>query len=65
MKAPNGKSMAVMVKPEHQCDLKVGAKGYVDGYVQAADKRPYAIFVSETGCVDMVSLHCIRVIIEH
>lgn len=64
MKVPNGKSMAVMVKAEHQCDLEVGAKGYIDGYVQAADNRPYAIFVSETGCVDMVSLYCLRAIIK-
>ena len=39
------KTKVKMISEVHQCGFKVGEKGYIDGYVQAADKRPYACVV--------------------
>ena len=63
---PSGKTEAVMIHREHQCDLEVGDKGYVDGYVTAADNRPYAVFACVSGrgvlTLNLVSLHCLSLV---
>lgn len=44
-----------------QCKFKDGEEGYIDGYVQAADTRPYAVVI--IGCVaDLVPLHSLLII---
>lgn len=45
---------------EH-AQIPVGSFGYIDGYVQAADTRPYAVVVSGEK-VDMIPLYCLKVI---
>ena len=66
VRIPDGKTEVVMVQRECQCDLEIGDKGYIDGYVTAADSRPYAIFIAVSGArigeVNMVSLYCIKLI---
>jgi len=45
MNVPTGKTSVKAISDETQGEIKKGDIGYIDGYVQAADSRPYAIFV--------------------
>lgn len=60
MKCPVGKTPAKLIHDVHQSDLKIGDRGYIDGYVQAADNRPYAVFVREDGVVDLAPVYAIQ-----
>ncbi len=45
MKIPSGKTKVILIKDVHQSDFKKGDIGYIDGYVQAADRISYAVVV--------------------
>jgi|2_EtaG_2_1085320.scaffolds.fasta_scaffold37301_2 sugar lactone lactonase YvrE len=45
----------------HQCQLKKGEKGYIDGYVRAADNRGYAVVVVGER-LDFVPLYSLKVL---
>lgn len=63
MKMQSGKTTVKCTSDNYQCMIKVGDIGYIDGYVQAADGRPYAIFVRVSdGVIDMVMTHCLLAI---
>jgi hypothetical protein len=58
MRLPEGKTRVQLEENVNQSVLSKNDIGYIDGYVQAADRRPYAIFVRSTdGVVDMVPLN--------
>ena len=57
MKYPEGKTPAQIRRDINQTNFKQFDLGYIDGYVQAADTRPYAVFVREDGVVDLVPVH--------
>lgn len=57
---PAGKTPAQVRQDIHQSNLKAGDIGYIDGYVQAADSRAYAVFVREDGVIDLAPLHLIK-----
>lgn len=57
----NSKTRAQIIGYVDQSELKEGDIGYIDGYVQAADSRPYAVFVRESdGTIEMVNLFCLK-----
>jgi len=63
MQTPKGKSEVVMVGGQYQTPLKVGDKGYIDGYVQGANNVPYCVFVrNRDGHVDFVNSYNIKAI---
>ena len=65
MNYPNGKTPAQLTKNINQSDLKELDLGYIDGYVQAADSRPYALFVREDdGLIDMVPVNCVKALFD-
>lgn len=39
------KTKVIVRKETHQCPFKEGDIGYIDGYVHAADNKPYAVVV--------------------
>lgn len=43
--------------------FNIGDKGYIDGYVQAADSRPYACVIVGQD-IDLVPFHALKVIIH-
>lgn len=45
----------------HQCQLRKGEKGYIDGYVRAGDNRGYAVVVVDER-LDFVPLYSLKVI---
>lgn len=48
-----------------QNDFKKGDKGYVDGYVQAADGRPYAVVVRYSdGYMELVPAYSLKAFIS-
>ena len=47
----------------HQSELKKDDYGYIDGYVTAADNRPYAVFVDEAGIVDLVPVYQLKALV--
>lgn len=52
------KTRATITGDIYQSELRKNDAGYIDGYVQAADSRPYAVFVRDSdGIVDLVHLH--------
>lgn len=55
MDIPAGKTAARLNNTPHQTVMRKGDEGYVDGYVQAGDSRPYAVFVRKSdGAFDLV-----------
>ena len=44
-----------------QSELKKGNKGYIDGYVRAADNRSYAVVVVDDK-IDLVPVYLLKVI---
>lgn len=55
---PTGKTKVICVGQTHQSQILKGDTGYIDGYVQAADNRPYGIFVRfSDGVMDFVNAH--------
>lgn len=54
------KTRAVITQDVHQSDFVKGDTGYIDGYVQAADTRPYAVFVRDDGVIDLVPPYLLR-----
>lgn len=45
-----------------QSSIKKGDVGYIDGYVKAADDRPYAaVVIPSKNLVDLVSVYCLKV----
>ncbi len=54
---PEGKTKVVLRNDVHQSELKENDVGYIDGYVQAADSRGYAVVVRlSDGLVEIVSI---------
>lgn len=52
------KTKARVVSDVYQTALKKNDLGYIDGYVQGGDNRPYAVFVREPdGFIDLVSIY--------
>jgi len=45
----------------NQCLFEKGDRGFIDGYVQAADKRPYAVIVVGDK-IDLVPFYAIKVL---
>lgn len=65
IKHPAGKTPAQLKSNVHQSNLREFDLGYIDGNVQGADSRPYAVFVREIdGLVDMVPIHSIKALFE-
>lgn len=63
MAIPAGKTEAILTADVHQSNFKKGDSGYIDGYVQAADTRPYAVFVRcDSGAIDLVPIHSLKAI---
>lgn len=54
------KTRAVITQDVHQSEFVKGDAGYIDGYVQAADSRPYAAFVRADGVIDLVPVYLLR-----
>lgn len=42
-------------------DYKAGEHGYIDGYVQGADERPYAVVVFEDSRLVLASIHHLKI----
>ena len=64
-KYPKGKTPAQLRNNINQSVLREFDIGYIDGYVQAADSRPYAVFVRDIdGVVDMVPLNSIKALFD-
>ena len=58
VKTPQGKTEAFVTQDIHQTPFRREDFGYIDGYVTAADDRPYAVFVrASDGKVDLVATH--------
>ena len=56
------KTNVEMKNDQHQCEIKKGDVGYIDGYVRAADDRSYAcVVVPDKGIVDLVSIYNVKV----
>lgn len=53
----------VIVKHDiNQSEIKKGDIGYIDGYVQAADGRPYAaVVIPEKSIVDLCSMYSLEI----
>lgn len=50
-----------VTKDVHETELKAGDKGYIDGYVQVADSRPYAVVVVlAKGLVELAPTHALK-----
>jgi|TARA_R110000851_G_scaffold72207_1_gene160166 hypothetical protein len=60
MKIPEGKTKVKLMKSVSQSQLEIFDVGYIDGYAQAADERPYAVFVRvRDGLMDMVTINSV------
>ncbi len=58
LRMPVGKTPARLSSDIHQTNLKKGDLGYIDGYVQGADGRPYVVFVRMSdGAIDLALPH--------
>ena len=56
------KTNVVMKNDQHQCDVKKGDAGYIDGYVRALDGIGYAcVVVPDKGIVDFVLMDNLKV----
>ena len=55
MQVPEGKTKAFVKEDIYQEILKKGDHGYIDGYVQGADSRAYAVFVRKDGVIGMAA----------
>ncbi len=63
MKIPSGKTKVEIMQDVHQSDFKKGDIGYIDGYVQAGDARPYASVVRiSDGYIDLVGTGLLKAI---
>lgn len=60
---PKDKTKAMLRQDIHQSELKKDDYGYIDGYVTAADNRPYAVFVDEAGIVDLVPVYQLKALV--
>ena len=62
---PVGKTPAQIQQDVHQEPFKQFDIGYIDGYVQAADSRAYAVFVRESdGVIGFVPLHLVKALFD-
>ena len=57
----NGKTKVQVIANLSECAHKKGDIGYIDGYVQAADNRPYAVVVVGKN-IDLVMCYNLDVI---
>ena len=58
MNIPHSKTKVRLHNDIHQSFLKKGDVGYIDGYVQAPDGRPYSVFVRRSdGLIDLVPVY--------
>jgi hypothetical protein len=65
MKYPKGKTPAQLTSNVNQSRLREHDLGYIDGYVKAADDRPYAVFVRKgDGVIDMVPMDQIKALFD-
>lgn len=55
------KTKIEVTQDTNQCQLKKGTKGYIDGYVQLADGRPYAVVVCGE-IIDLVPVWALKAI---
>ena len=56
-----GKTKVLIKEDTHQCRLKKGDQGYIDGYVTAADNIPYAVVVCGF-IIDYIPIYALSVI---
>jgi len=57
------KTNVEVLQDVYQAELKKGDIGYVDGYVQGADGRPYVVVVvPATGIIDLCMNHQLKYI---
>ena len=56
-----GKTKVKIIANLSECVHENGDEGYIDGYVQAADNRPYAVVVVGKN-IDLVMVHNLDVI---
>lgn len=61
IKVMETKTNIEIIHDTYQCRHKKGDKGYIDGYVMAADNRPYAIVVCKE-VLDFVPIWAMKVI---
>jgi len=55
------RTKVILLNDVPQSNFKRGDTGYIDGYVQAADSRPYAVMVRDTdGRFELVSTYAIK-----
>ena len=61
MKIPQGKTEVIATSDSHQCEIKMGDVGYIDGYVRGGDDRPYAVFVRlSDGKIDLAPAYLLK-----
>ncbi len=55
------RTKVILLNDVPQSDFKRGDTGYIDGYVKAADSRPYAVMVRyRDGRFELVSTYVIK-----
>ena len=59
----NSKTRVKVKENIHQCSIGKDCIGYIDGYVNGADNRPYAVVVSGSE-IDMIPLYNLEAIME-
>lgn len=61
---PTGKTTVMFVGGnDNQTEFKEHDVGYIDGHVQAADKRPYCVFVRHSdGYIDLCAYHKLQAV---
>ncbi len=62
MNIPAGKTKVIITHSTPQNFIEVNDQGYIDGYVTAADNRPYAVFVRADGKIELVLMGTFRAI---
>lgn len=55
------KTKVEILRDTHQCKMKKGEQGYIDGYTRAADGIGYAVVVVG-GKIDFVCLTALKVV---
>jgi hypothetical protein len=63
IKQPKSKTLVMITSNVNQSDFKEFELGYIDGYVNGGDMRPYAVVVRLTdGYIDLVMTNQIKAI---
>lgn len=60
---PVGKTKVSVRDKTYQSQVNIDDIGYIDGYLTAADSKPYGVFVRlSDGLIDFVSTHSVRAV---